>query len=318
MKIVILDGYAENPGDLSWEPLRAFGEYSVYDRTPKEKVIERSAGADIVVTNKTPLPKETLARLPNLKFIALLSTGYNVVDIAYAKERGIPVSNIPSYSTHAVAQLVFAFILGHYNHVALHSEAVHAGEWSASPDFCFWKADLFELAHKTFGVIGYGEIGRRAAKIADAFGMRVIVTSRTKPAQLPEYVTFTDQGTLLKNADVVSLHCPLTPQTQGMVNEEFLAKMKPTALLINTARGPLVDEAALAKALCGKTIAGAGLDVLSSEPPEKDNPLFGAPNCLITPHIAWAGKETRARLMSIFLDNIKAFTEGGPIHVVNP
>lgn len=318
MKIVILDGHTENPGDLSWEPLSAFGDYVVYDRTPKELIIERAYEADIVVTNKTPLPKETLALLPNLKFIALLSTGYNITDIAYAKERGIPVSNIPSYSTHAVAQLVFAFILGHYNNVALHSAAVHAGEWSASPDFCFWKSDLTELAHKTFGVIGYGEIGKRAAKIADAFGMQVIVTSRTKPAELPDYVTFTDQDTLLKTADIISLHCPLTPQTQGMVNAEFLAKMKPSALLINTARGPLVDEAALAQALHNKTIAGAGLDVLSSEPPAKENPLFGAPNCLITPHIAWAGFETRARLMSIFLDNIKAFTDGNPIHVVNP
>lgn len=317
MKIVILDAHCTNPGDLSWQPLSAFGEYEVFERTPKDKIIERASGADIIVTNKTPLDKNTLEFLPNLKFIALLSTGFNVVDIEHAKKRGIPVSNIPSYSTGAVAQLTFAFILEQLNNVAIHSAAVHAGDWSAAPDFCFTKTNLFEIQDKTLGIIGFGAIGRQVAKIAHAFDMKILVNSRSKPAELPEYVTYAEQDSLLQNADVVSLHCPLNKDTEKMVNKDFLSKMKKSALLINTARGQLIDEPALAFSLRKKEIAGAGLDVLSQEPPEKDNPLFNAPNCLITPHIAWAGTETRERLLAIFFKNIKAFIEGSPINVVN-
>ncbi|MBR1810573.1 MAG: D-2-hydroxyacid dehydrogenase [Clostridia bacterium] len=318
MKIVILDGFAENPGDLSWDGIRAFGDVTVYDRTPKDAILTRAAGAEILVTNKTPLTKETLAHLPDVKFIALLSTGYNIVDCAYAKQRGIPVSNIPAYSTESVAQLVFALILEHTRQVGLHSRSVAAGDWAKSADFCYTLAPLTDLTGKTLGIIGYGSIGKAVARIALALGMRVKATSRTHTAGGDGGVTFCDLDTLIATGDIVSLHCPLTPETTGLVNRDFLRKMKPAALLINTSRGPVVDEQALADALNRGEIAGAGLDVMAQEPPQADNPLFTAKNCFITPHIAWAAYETRQRLMDVFTANIAAYIHGTPINVVNP
>lgn len=318
MKIVILDGYTTNPGDLSWDFLNEFGTYTVYDRTPKEKIVERAAGCDIIITNKTPIDAETIAALPELKFITLLSTGFNVVDVDFARERGIPVSNVPCYSTSAVAQLVFAFILEHTNRVTLHSEAVHAGEWSNCPHFCFWKSPLTELQGQTLGIIGYGKIGKAAAKIAEAFGMNVLANSRSaKVGDRDGEVRFVETDELLEKSDFVTLHCPLTPQTTGMVNARFIEKMKPSAFLINTSRGPVVDEQALADSLHSGRIAGAGVDVLSTEPPKEDNPLLKCDNCLITPHIAWAGFETRTRLVGIVEENLRAFVKGEPINVVN-
>ena len=314
MKITILDGYAENPGDLSWEWLSEYGEYTVYDRTPAELIKESADGSDIIITNKTPLRRDLLETLPELKYVGLLSTGYNIVDWEYCKSVGIPVCNIPSYSTAAVAQLTFALILEHTNAVALHSESVHSGEWSACKDFCYWKSPLTELQNKTLGIIGFGSIGKAVAKIADAFGMKVIA-STNHPAPFGE-VEFTDKDTLLAKSDFVSLHCPLTPLTEGMVNADFLAKMKKRAMLINTSRGQVVNENDLADALKNGVISAAGLDVLSSEPPKADNPLFGLKNCYITPHIAWAGFETRARLMDICRKNLEAFAKGEPINVV--
>ena len=318
MNIVVLDGYTTNPGDLDWSFLKQFGEYTVYDRTPHALTVERAKDAEIVVTNKVVLDREILSQLPNCRFIELLSTGYNVIDCGYAKERGIPVSNIPAYSTDAVAQLVFAFILAFSNRVAAHNQAVHAGEWSNCPDFCFWKTNLTELAGKTLGIVGFGRIGQRVAELAAAFGMRVLAcTPHPKNMQMSGSFSWVAMDQLLTESDFVTLHCPLTPQTEHMVNREFLQKMKPSSYLINTSRGPVIDEAALAQALEEGTLAGAGVDVLSTEPPRADNPLLTAKNCLITPHIAWAGYETRGRLLQICEDNLKAFCAGAPIHVVN-
>lgn len=314
MKITVLDGFAENPGDLSWDWLAEYGEYTVYDRTPAELIAERAAGCDILITNKTPLRRELLKTLDNLKYVGLLSTGYNVVDWDYCKEAGVPVCNIPSYSTAAVAQLTFALILEHTNAVAVHSNSVHAGEWTACKDFCYWKTPLTELQNKTLGIIGFGSIGKAVAKIALAFGMKVIA-STNHPAPF-DGVEFADCDTLLSQSDFVSLHCPLTDKTEGMVNADFLAKMKPSAMLINTSRGQVINEADLANALKNGTIAAAGVDVLSTEPPKADNPLIGLDNCFITPHIAWAGYETRVRLMEICKENLKAFSLGKPQNVV--
>lgn len=314
MKITVLDGYTENPGDLSWDWLKECGECTIYDRTPPELIKERCRGCDIIITNKTPLRKSLLETLPELKYIGLLSTGFNIVDWEYCKEKGIPVCNIPSYSTNAVAQLVFALILEHTNAVALHSQSVHGGEWSACKDFCYWKAPLSELNGKTIGIIGFGKIGKAVAKIADAFGMRVLA-STNHPAPI-ENVEFCDKDRLLAESDFVSLHCPLTPLTEGMVNADFLSKMKRSAILINTSRGQVVDEKALAYALENGIIAGAGLDVLETEPPKADCPLIGAKNCFITPHIAWAGFETRERLMKICRSNVEAYLNGKPVNLV--
>ena len=314
MKITVLDGFAENPGDLSWEWLAEYGEYTVYDRTPAELIAERCEGCDILITNKTPLRKDLLKSLKSLKYIGLLSTGYNVVDWDYCKENGIPVCNIPSYSTAAVAQLTFALILEHTNAVSVHSNSVHSGEWTTCKDFCYWKTPLTELQNKTLGIIGFGSIGKAVAKIALAFGMKVIA-STNHPAPF-DGVEFADKDTLLSRSDFVTLHCPLTDKTDGMVNAEFLAKMKKSAMLINTSRGQVVNEADLADALKNGVIAAAGLDVLSVEPPKADNPLLGLKNCHITPHIAWAGYETRARLMEICKENLKAFSLGKPQNVV--
>lgn len=314
MKITVLDGYTENPGDLSWDWLEALGETSIYDCTPDGLIAERSAGCEIIITNKTPLRRETLEKLPELRYIGLLSTGYNVVDWEYCKEKGIPVCNIPTYSTSAVAQLTFALILEHTNHVALHSDSVMSGEWSNCKYFCYQKSPLAELDGKTLGIIGFGKIGKAVAVIARAFGMKVLAhTNHPAPFDGVEFVT-TDE--LLAESDFVTLHCPLTLQTEGMVNAEFISKMKSSAVLINTSRGQVIDEQALADALNSGRLAGAGLDVLSAEPPKADNPLLGARNCLITPHIAWAGYETRARLMDICRCNVEAYLSGSPINCV--
>ena len=314
MKITVLDGYTENPGDLSWEWLETLGECTIFDRTPAELIAERTKDCDIIITNKTPLRRELLETLGSLKYIGLLSTGYNIVDWEYCKEKGIPVCNIPSYSTSAVAQLVFALILEITNSVGIHSESVHSGEWSACKDFCYWKTPLTELNGKTLGIIGFGKIGKAVAKIALAFGMKV-VASTNHPEPL-ENIEFCSKDELLAKSDFVSLHCPLTPLTEGMVNADFLSKMKPSAVLINTSRGQVVDEDALADALRNGRIAGAGLDVLSAEPPKAENPLFGLKNCFITPHIAWAGFETRERLMKICRENVEAFLNGALQNIV--
>ncbi|MBQ6931354.1 MAG: D-2-hydroxyacid dehydrogenase [Clostridia bacterium] len=318
MKAVILDGFTTNPGDLSWNWFEEKCELTVYDRTPAEKIAERCMDYDIIITNKTPLTEETLSQLPDCKFIALLSTGYNVVDCKYAAARGIPVSNIPTYSTAAVAQLTFAVLLELTNKVALHNAAVKNGEWTDCADFCFWKAPLQELFGKTMGIIGFGKIGQAVASIAHAFGMKVIAhTANPDKYKDAENVVFTSLDELLEKADVVSLHCPLTDKTTGMVSSDFLGKMKKSAYLINTSRGPVLDEKAVAEALKNGVIAGAGVDVLSTEPPKADNPLLGCENCIITPHIAWAGFETRERLLGVLKENIFAFLDGKPINTVN-
>lgn len=319
MKLVILDGYTENPGDLSWDWLKdTVDEYVIYDSTPQDKVLERCADADIVVTNKKLITREIINALPSLKFIATLSTGYNVVDIKAARERNIPVSNIPAYSTDGVAQLVFALLLEMTNSVAIHNESVKNGEWCTCEHFCYWKTPLTELRNKTFGIIGFGKIGSAVANIANAFGMKVIAYSpNTRTYDGFGQVEFTDKERVIKESDVISLHCPLTEETEGMVDTEFLRKMKKSAFLINTSRGPVIVEKDLADALNEGIIAGAGLDVLSQEPADESNPLLKCEKCIITPHIAWASLEARTRLMNIFQGNVKAFLEGAPENVVN-
>ena len=314
MKITVLDGYTTNPGDLSWDWLEELGECTVYDFTPAELIAERTKDCEIVITNKTPLRRELLESLPKLRYVGLLSTGYNIVDWEYCKEKGIPVCNIPSYSTSAVAQLTFALILEHTNAVAVHNESVHGGEWASSRHFCYWKTPLTELDGKTLGIIGFGKIGKAVAKIASAFGMKVIAATN-HPAPF-ENVEFCSRDELLSRSDFVSIHCPLTPATEGMVNDDFLSKMKNSAMLINTSRGQVIDENALAYALKNGIIAAAGLDVMTTEPPAKDNPLFGIKNCYITPHIAWAGFETRERLTKICRSNVEAFLAGNPTNIV--
>lgn len=319
MKLVILDAYAENPGDLSWDWLKnVVEEYKIYDITPPEKVIERSIDADILVTNKTVLTAEILSQLPKLKFISTLATGYNVIDTAFAREKGITVSNIPAYSTDGVAQLVFALILEIVNNVALHNESVKNGDWCRSEHFCYWKTPITELANKTFGIIGFGKIGSAVAQIANAFGMNVIAYSpNTRSYSGFGKVEFTDLDDVIANSDIISLHCPLTNATNGLVDINFLSKMKKTSILINTSRGPVINESDLKKALDEGIIAAAGVDVLSAEPAKEDNPLLSCKNCVITPHIAWASFEARSRLMSIFKSNVEAFIAGKPINVVN-
>lgn len=319
MKIVNLDGYTTNPGDLSWDGIKRFGDYTVYDRTPADKVIERAKGANILIINKTVVTREILDALsPELEYIGLQSTGYNVVDCDYARKLGITVCNIPAYSTKAVAQLVFAFILQVTNEVALHSNAVKSGEWCTCPDFCFWKTPLTELDSKIIGIIGFGSIGRRVAKLAEAFDMKVLAYApRPKDKGELKTVEFVDLDTLLKNSDIITCHCPLTEETKGMINAENISKMKKSAIFINTSRGPVVDEKALADALNSEKIKAACLDVLETEPALESNPLLKAKNCYITPHIAWAAHETRARLLKILEENIEAYLSGKPQNVVN-
>ena len=319
MKIVNLDGYTTNPGDLSWEGIKRFGDYTVYDRTPADKVIERAKRANILIINKTVVTREILDALsPELEYIGLQSTGYNVVDCDYARKLGITVCNIPAYSTKAVAQLVFAFILLVTNEVALHSDAVKNGEWCTCPDFCFWKTPLTELDSKIIGIIGFGSIGRRVAKLAEAFDMKVLAYApRPKDKGELKTVEFVDLDTLFKNSDIITCHCPLTEETKGMINAENISKMKKSAIFINTSRGPVVDEKALADALNSEKIKAACLDVLETEPALESNPLLKAKNCYITPHIAWAAHETRARLLKILEENIEAHLSGKPQNVVN-
>lgn len=319
MKIVILDGKTTNPGDLSWDFLKSYGEIEIFDRTPHNKIEERTFDADIVVTNKTPLGKDEIDKMKKLKFVALLSTGYNVVDGNYLRQMGIPLSNIPSYSTNAVAQLVFSFISELSVGVGLHSTAVHNGEWTASPDFCFWKKPLTELYAKTIGIVGFGKIGQAVADIAEAYKMNIMAFSghETDQSSRKNFKWAKSIDEIAADCDIITFHCPLNKNTENMVNKEFLAKCKPSAFIINTSRGPVVNEQALADALNSSQIAGAGLDVLSVEPPHADNPLLNAKNCLITPHIAWAAFETRQRLLDIFKGNIEAFINGSPKNVVN-
>ena len=315
MKIVVLDGCALNPGDLSWEKMKTLGELTVYDRTAPEQTLERAADAEIVYTNKVILNLEIIGRLPKLKFIGVLATGYNVVDTAAANDSGITVCNIPAYSTQSVAQLVFAHILHFTNNVALHAKSVSNGEWASSKDFAYWLSPQSELAGKTLGIIGFGQIGQAVARIALAFGMKVIFNNRSKKTtDLDAHQV--DLDTLLESSDFISINCPLTSENQGFINKTSIAKMKPTAFLINTGRGPLINEQDLADALNAGKIAGAGLDVLSAEPAQPENPLPKAKNCFITPHIAWATLEARQRLMQIAVDNLKAFIDGQPINEV--
>lgn len=321
MKLVILDGYAENPGDLRWDALRRFGELTVYDRTnpdDAEEIARRIGGAEIVITNKTPVSREVFDACKNLRLVAVLATGYNIVDAAYAKQRGIPVCNVPTYGTDAVAQYAIALLLEICSQVGHHSAAVRAGRWSESPDFCFWDTPLIELAGKTMGIIGFGRIGRAVGRIARAMGMRVLACGSRPTEEGRAIAGYVGLPELLRQADVVSLHCPLTPQTEKIINRETLSMMKPGAILLNNARGALLDEQAVADALNEGRLYAAGVDVASSEPISEDNPLLTAKNCFITPHISWACKECRERILQATIENIAAFLAGSPVNVVNP
>lgn len=319
MKIVVLDGYTENPGDLSWDGLKQFGEVIVYDRTPyeKEEIVKRIGNAEIVITNKCPISKEVIDACANMKFIAVLATGYNVVDIAYAKEKGIPVSNIPSYGTATVAQFAISLLLEICNRVAHHSDAVHEGRWTDSIDWCFWDNPLIELAGKTMGIIGFGRIGQTTGTIAKAMGMKILAYDKTQNEQGESIATYVDQETLLKESDVIVLHCPLLPETEGIINQESISKMKDGVIIINNSRGSLIVEQDLADALHSGKVLAAGVDVVSKEPIAKDNSLLKAPNCFITPHISWAAIESRQRIMDSTIENVECFVKGKPIHVVN-
>ncbi|MBN2667373.1 MAG: D-2-hydroxyacid dehydrogenase [Bacteroidales bacterium] len=318
MKITVLDGYTTNPGDLSWDELGRLGDLTVYDRTPRELTAERSAGSEILLTNKTVLDAEMLRSLPDLRYVGVMATGYNVIDTDEARRLGITVTNIPAYSTSSVAQLTFALMLELCFHVQRHSDSVMAGKWSDSPDFTFRDFPLTELSGLTLGIVGFGNIGRKVCEIATAFGMKVIATSPSR-RDAPECSGFewAETDELLSRSDIVSIHCPLTPETAGLINMNSLKLMKKSAFLINTSRGPIIVEQDLADALNEGIIAGAGLDVLASEPPAEDNPLLRAKNCIITPHIAWATLESRRRLMDQAVRNIQAYISGSPVNVVN-
>jgi len=317
MNIVVLDGFTLNPGDLDWDALRQLGSVTVHDRSGAEEVVARAREAGIVLTNKTILNHDTIAALPRLRYIGVLATGYNVVDIAAARERGIPVTNVPDYGTASVAQHTFALLLELTQRAGHHAQTVQEGRWSRSADFCYWDFPLIELHGLTFGVIGFGKIGRATAKLADALGMKVLVHNRSQPVDLPPHYNFVTLDALLAHSDVVSLHCPLTAKNEQFINASRLARMKPSAFLLNTSRGPLLDEPAVAEALNAGRIAGAAVDVLSVEPPRPDNPLLAAKNCIITPHIAWATRAARARLMNVAVTNIRDFLAGTPRNVVN-
>ena len=318
MKIVILDGYTVNPGDLSWDQMKQFGELTVYDRTPPELLISRINDAEIVFTNKCLLTKEVLSACPQVKWIGILATGFNNVDLEYTRERGIYVTNIPAYSTNSVVQLTFSLLFELCNQVRIHSDAVHAGEWQNSEDFCFTKTPQMELYGKTFGIVGFGSIGKRVAKVAEALGMEVLIASNhPDPSFESEQISFTTQQDLFTRSDIISLHCPLTENNRGFINSDTIRQMKDGVIILNTARGPLLNEADLADALKSGKVAFAGLDVLSSEPPREGNPLFGIPNCIITPHIAWNTKEARARLIQIAVDNLAFYQKGKNINCVN-
>ena len=316
MKIVALDGYAANPGDLSWDELKTLGDCTIYDRTAPEQVLERAAGAEILLTNKVVLTAEHMAALPELKYIGVLATGYNIVDVAAARERGIIVTNIPAYSTPSVAQMVFAHLLNIAQQVQHHAEEVRRGRWTASKDFCFWDTPLLELRGKKIGIVGLGHTGYNTARIAIGFGMDVYAYTSKSPFQLPPEIKKLELDDLFRECDVVSLHCPLTDDTRELVNARRLKLMKPEAILINTGRGPLINEQDLADALNSGALYAAGLDVLSQEPSRADNPLLTARNCYITPHIAWASTAARERLMHILLDNVKGYLSGKVINNV--
>ena len=318
MRIVVLDGYTLNPGDLGWDDLSALGFSEVYDRTKPEDILARAGDAEIVLTNKTVLHRAVLEQLPKLKYVGVLATGYNVVDVDAARERKIAVTNVPTYGARSVAQMVFAHLLNLTQRVDHHAHAVREGRWSASIDFCFWDYPLVELNSLVMGIVGFGRTGRATAKIAQAFGMKLLVHDTVEPTDLPNGSEAAELRQLFRHGDVVSLHCPLTPETENLVNAERLALMKKSAFLINTSRGPVVDEAALADALNAERIAGAGLDVLCQEPPTADDPLLRAKNCYITPHVAWATRSARARLLDTAVENVKAFLDGKPQNVANP
>lgn len=313
MKICILDGYSLNPGDLDWSPVERLGDVTLFDRTPADKIVERAADADIVLTNKVPFSADTLRQLPRLRFICVLATGYNIIDTEAAARQGVVVANIPAYSTMSVAQMAFAHILNITNHVASYAREVADGKWTNCPDFCFWDSALTELAGKTMGIVGLGNTGMATAHIAVAMGMKVVAMTSKSADTLPEGITPAPLDDVLASADVVSLHCPLTPSTRHLINAASIAKMKPSAILINTGRGPLVDEQAVADALNGGRLAAFGADVLSQEPPRGDNPLLSARNCFLTPHIAWATLEARTRLMSTATENVRQFIAGEPV-----
>lgn len=319
-KIVVLDGYAENPGDLSWDELAKLGELQVYDRTSytdDDEIISRIGDAAYVYTNKTPIRKAVLDACPGIRFISMLATGYNVVDVAAAKEKGIPVCNIPTYGTAAVAQFAIALLLEICHNIGHHSNAVHNGKWANSADWCFWDYPLIELEGKTMGIIGLGRIGQRTAAIAKALGMKVIAYDEHPSDAGKAVADYVDLDTLLKTSDVIALHCPLFPSTEGIINKDSISKMKDGVIILNNSRGPLIVEKDLADALNSGKVAAAGLDVVSSEPIKNDNPLLQAKNCFITPHISWAPKESRQRLMDAAVDNLRQFLAGTPINVVN-
>lgn len=316
MKIVVLDGFAMNPGDLSWKELENLGDCRIYERTKPDETFERVRGAQVIITNKVVINRLLIERLPELKYIGVTATGYNVVDRAAASEYGIVVTNIPAYSTDSVAQLVFSHILNVANRVELHAHSVREGEWSKNPDFSYWKTPQTELAGKTLGIVGFGQIGRKVAEIGLAFGMNVIFQNRSVKKDVPDYLVQTDLATVFKQSDFVSLNCPLTNENAAFVNKELIGTMKKSAVLINTGRGGLINEQDVADALNSGTIAAACLDVLSTEPPAHDNPLLSARNCFITPHVAWATLEARQRLMSVTIDNLKSFLAGNPKNVI--
>ena len=319
MKIVILDGYTENPGDLSWDALRAFGDLTVYERTPYEdaEIARRIGDAEVVFTNKCPIRRAVLDACPGLRCISVLATGYNIVDVAYAAEKGIPVSNVPTYGTAAVGQFAIALLLEICHHVAHHSEAVHAGRWASNPDWCFWDYPLIELAGKTMGILGFGRIGQTTGRIAKALGMTVLASGSRETEAGRAIAEYVDRETLFARSDVVVLHCPLFPETEGMINRESIAKMKDGVILINNSRGPLIIEQDLAEALRSGKVMAAGLDVVSTEPIRDDNPLLTAPNCFITPHISWAPKEARQRILDCSVQNLRSYLAGSPVNVVN-
>ena len=319
MKISVIDGYTENPGDLSWDGLRALGDVVIYDHSTKDEaeVIRRIGDAEIVVANKSPISRRVLDACPNAKYITIQATGYDPIDYVYAREKGIPVSNVPTYGTASVAQFAIALLLEICGHAAHHSDAVHAGRWAESGEWTFWDYPMIELAGKTMGIIGFGRIGQNVGRIAKALGMEVIAYNRSRSEEGAAIAEYVELDELLRRADVISLHCPLFPETRGIINRETISKMKDGVIIINNSRGPLVVEQDLADALNSGKVYAAGLDVVSSEPISADNPLLGAKNCIITPHISWAPKESRQRIMDCTVENIRAFCEGKPQNVVN-
>ena len=317
MKIVVLDGYTENPGDLSWDGLRALGELTVYDRTRPEEAASRIRDAEIIVTNKVPVTRALLDQCTGIRYVSVLATGYNVVDLKAASERGIPVSNVPAYSTAAVGQFTIGMLLEICCQIGFHDRSVHNGDWAACPDFCYWKAPLIELAGKTMGIIGFGRIGRQTGAIARAMGMQVLATGSRPCDEGRAIAEYVDLDTVLRQSDVISLHCPLFPETTGIINKDTIAKMKDGVIILNMARGPMIVEEDLAQALNSGKVYAAGMDVVSQEPIRADNPLLTAKNCFITPHIAWASRECRQRIMDITEQNIRSFLEGNVRNRVN-